>query len=311
MWGTNMFEKLKNRYIIKGTVILDTALHIGSGQSSFEIDALVIKDAHGKPYIPGSSFKGSLRSTIERIVPNLNGFRTCALIKNANLFSIDAGFEDDLNKNNITDRLDDVFKTNGFSLSKEVAVAKIKDGKWIITDDENGGVYTVMKEDETLNIVPICDTCNLFGSTVVASKVKIPDLYVVGAHVGLFEKRDGVSIDRDTETAVEGAKFDYEVVPSQAVFELEMICENLDKRNKFLLSIGLREMQSGIVPLGGNKTRGLGAFRLVLKEISHLNFENKESLVNYLTSQELEQVEPENFIKEGIKTLLDGGEDDA
>lgn len=113
-----MFEKLKNRYVLKGRVILDAALHIGSGQSSFEIDALVIKDAHGKPYIPGSSFKGILRSTVERIVPNLDGFRTCALIKNANQFSIDAGFEDDLNKDNISERLEEVFKTNGFSLSK-------------------------------------------------------------------------------------------------------------------------------------------------------------------------------------------------
>jgi CRISPR/Cas system CSM-associated protein Csm3 (group 7 of RAMP superfamily) len=40
-----MFEKLKNRYIIKGKVVMDTGLHIGSGDDSFETDALVIKDS--------------------------------------------------------------------------------------------------------------------------------------------------------------------------------------------------------------------------------------------------------------------------
>ena len=41
-----MFEKLENRYVIKGKVVMDTALHIGSGEDSFETNALVIKDAY-------------------------------------------------------------------------------------------------------------------------------------------------------------------------------------------------------------------------------------------------------------------------
>jgi CRISPR-associated RAMP protein (TIGR02581 family) len=263
-----MFEKLKSRYIIKGKIVMDTGLHIGSGEDSFETDALVIKDAHGKPYIPGSSFKGILRSTVERIVPNLDGFRTCALIKGANCATVNEAKKDQ-------------FKAR-------------------LEGDEEGNPLDL-----------ICDTCKLFGSTVVSSKIKIPDLYVSEPWVESFEKRDGVGIDRDTETAVEGVKFDYEVVPSQTCFELEMIGENLDERDNFLLALGLGEMQSGMVTLGGNKSRGLGAFRLVIEEVAHLDFENKQSLVNYLTSQELKKIEPSEFVKECLKTFLKGGEDDA
>ncbi len=263
-----MFERLKNRYLLKGIVILDTALHIGSGQSSFETDALVIKDAHEKPYIPGSSFKGALRSTVERLVPNIAGLRTCALIKDADCATVN--------------------------------VEKMDQFKRRLNGEEKGDPIEL-----------ICDTCKLFGSTAIASKVKIPDLYVSEPYIGIFERRDGVGIDRDTETAAEGAKFDYEVVPSQTGFGFEMICENLDKRDKFFLALGLREMQSGTVSLGGNTSRGLGAFRLVINEVECLDFEDKKSLVDYLISQKLIKIEPAVFIKESLKTFLEGGEVNA
>jgi CRISPR-associated RAMP protein (TIGR02581 family) len=263
-----MFERLKNRYLFKGIVILDTALHIGSGQSSFETDALVIKDAHEKPYIPGSSFKGTLRSTVERMVPNIPGLKTCALIEGADCATVN------------NDKMDQ-FKRR------------------------------LKGEDKGDPLELVCDTCKVFGSTVIASKVKIPDLYVSEPYIGLFERRDGVGIDRDTETAAEGAKFDYEVVSSQTGFEFEMICENFDKQDKFLLALGLREMESKMVSLGGNTSRGLGAFRLVINEVTYLDFEDKKSLVDYLTSQELKKIEPADFIKESLKTFLAGSEVNA
>ena len=263
-----MFEKLNNRYILTGRVIMDTALHIGSGDSSFEIDAAVIKDAYGKPFIPGSSFKGILRSTVEKIIPNIPGLTTCALIDGADCATV--------NETKMT-----LFK------------ARLK-------GDEKGDPFEL-----------ICDTCKCFGSTAAASKVKIPDLYVSEPYIGIFEIRDGVGIDRDTETAVDGAKFDYEVVPSQTEFEFEMIGENLDDQDKFLLALGLREMQSGVISLGGNTSRGLGAFSLAIDNVSCLNFKNKKSVIDYLTSQKLDPIDPEKFIEEWMKTYLKTGENNA
>lgn len=58
----------RGKYIIKCDLKLLTGLHIGKGQNSLEIggvDNSVVKDAYGKPYIPGSSLKGKMRSLME------------------------------------------------------------------------------------------------------------------------------------------------------------------------------------------------------------------------------------------------------
>ncbi|UOD33967.1 type III-A CRISPR-associated RAMP protein Csm3 [Deferribacteraceae bacterium V6Fe1] len=54
---------------ITGKIILESGLHIGAGDSEMHIggvDNPVIKDAiSGRPYIPGSSIKGKIRSLLE------------------------------------------------------------------------------------------------------------------------------------------------------------------------------------------------------------------------------------------------------
>ena len=57
----------KGKYFVKADIVLKTGLHIG-GEENMEIggiDKTVIKDALGRPYIPGSSLKGKLRSLME------------------------------------------------------------------------------------------------------------------------------------------------------------------------------------------------------------------------------------------------------
>ena len=54
---------------IKGTIKLESGLHIGGGDDTMKIggiDNQVIKDTNrGEPYIPGSSLKGKMRSLLE------------------------------------------------------------------------------------------------------------------------------------------------------------------------------------------------------------------------------------------------------
>jgi len=60
--------KLIGKLILEGTVCCETGLHIGAGKGSLEIggaDNPVVKDAFGRPYIPGSSLRGRLRSLLE------------------------------------------------------------------------------------------------------------------------------------------------------------------------------------------------------------------------------------------------------
>lgn len=69
--GIEMVDlKFKGKYIIKSKIEVLTGLHIGASNSNFEIggvDNPVIKDVLGRPYIPGSSLKGKLRSLLETI----------------------------------------------------------------------------------------------------------------------------------------------------------------------------------------------------------------------------------------------------
>ncbi|ADL43505.1 CRISPR-associated RAMP protein, Csm3 family [Caldicellulosiruptor obsidiansis OB47] len=59
---------LKGKYVVTCKIKAVTGLHIGEGNNSLEIggiDNSVIKDAEGKPYIPGSSLKGKMRALME------------------------------------------------------------------------------------------------------------------------------------------------------------------------------------------------------------------------------------------------------
>jgi CRISPR-associated protein Csm3 len=59
--------KLIETKIVKGTITLETGLHIGGAKSSLDIGGLdtpVVKTPEGLPYIPGSSLKGKIRSLL-------------------------------------------------------------------------------------------------------------------------------------------------------------------------------------------------------------------------------------------------------
>jgi CRISPR-associated protein Csm3 len=61
--------QLIGKLILEGELHCETGLHVGAGKGSLEIggsDNPVIKDAFGRPYVPGSSLRGKLRSLLEQ-----------------------------------------------------------------------------------------------------------------------------------------------------------------------------------------------------------------------------------------------------
>lgn len=61
--------KFIGKLILEGELHCETGLHIGAGKGSLEIggaDNPVVKDAFGRPYIPGSSLRGKMRVLLER-----------------------------------------------------------------------------------------------------------------------------------------------------------------------------------------------------------------------------------------------------
>jgi CRISPR-associated protein Csm3 len=61
--------KLVGKLILEGELHCQTGLHVGAGKGSLEIggaDNPVVKDAFGRPYVPGSSLRGRLRALLEQ-----------------------------------------------------------------------------------------------------------------------------------------------------------------------------------------------------------------------------------------------------
>src|SRR5438309_5895095 len=61
--------KLIGKLILEGEMSCETGLHVGAGKGSLEIggsDNPVVKDAFGRPYVPGSSLRGKIRSLLEQ-----------------------------------------------------------------------------------------------------------------------------------------------------------------------------------------------------------------------------------------------------
>lgn len=60
--------RLAGKLIVDASLVCLTGLHIGAGKGSLEIggaDNPVVKDAFGRPVVPGSSLRGRLRSLLE------------------------------------------------------------------------------------------------------------------------------------------------------------------------------------------------------------------------------------------------------
>lgn len=226
------YDVLKNRIILKGYLQLLTGLHIGCGRATEAgaSDSPVIKDFLGRPFIPGSSFKGVLRSSIESFLRSLSS-------------------------------------KEGKSLACDIT----DNATLCITNERKKDIIKGIDPDREL-WEESCWACQLFGSPWLASRLNILDMPLADEEFRpeLISIRDGVVIDRETETAAKGKKYDYEVVPAYTRFQLEIILENPAEYQMGLLVMGLDFLHKGVTLLGGNKSRGLGRAKVVLEEIQEI-----------------------------------------
>lgn len=271
-----MFDTFKNRLEITGTLWTVTAIRISAGRSTEPIgsDLPVIKDALGQPLIPGSSFKGALRSRLESF---LRGIDLSLAEDPANFTSPD--------------------KTNQIKALKE----KHKDDDSALTQA----------------LIDITDDISrLFGAPWIASKFQVRDLTVLPDYwFGQYQERDGVAIDRDTETAAEGKLYDYQVVPAGTPFEFKAIVENAENWELGLLMIGLHQFETEQIPLGGGRSRGLGVVKLEIDKMNWFdardekdpNKTDAEKLLNYLkqlVNNNLTYVDAQSLKKEWTEALI-------
>lgn len=247
-----MFQ-LKKKIRLTASLVFDTAWRIGSGREGQTMSNLgVMIDSNGQPILPGSSLKGKLRSTCE-VLAHALGLSACML-------------------NHAASRVSCTSDPNHYSkfLRKSYQKALEKDLQtrldWI--------------NDNT------CDVCKLFGSAVQTSRLRLSD-GKLEAWASVMQVRDGVVIDRDSRTAVDNLKYDYEVVPPDSQFELCIDLENPTDSDLALVGAALFEWCAGS-SIGGFTSRGLGRFHLKNIKLSGVDMSDSEQLVNFLTKTDAE-----------------------
>ena len=339
-----MFDIFKNRLELTGTLTTVTALRISAGRSSEPIgsDLPVIKDALGKPFIPGSSFKGAMRSRLESFLRGIVGnnrklvanpaiedewsltskelrkikglnfeqliiLHQLRVIEDFQNLSVEELIEYIQDKNLLPEdeqkeqilkikqfnleqliTWQQVWKTENFiNLSFEEVIQCLQD-EHLLPEDELKKMKEKYNHDFALTSVIKQNTdlvSSLFGSPWIASKFQVRDLTVVeDTWFGQYQERDGVSIDRDTETAADGKLYDFQVVPAGTQFEFKAIVENTEEWELGLLMIGLHQFETEQIPLGGGRSRGLGVVKLDIGEMLWFDYppDQPHLLLDYL-----------------------------
>lgn len=268
------------RYCFTGTLTLKSGLHIGSGWvKGSPSDSPVIRTPDGKPFIPGSSFKGAFRSLVEKMAIAA-GAKSCQLMDGQGCIGPQGETQKKFNRENDLDKLPD-----------EAVLELLDKG--------------------------LCDTCKLFGSPYTASRIIFSDLYPIDAEYAdtMIQIRDGVAIDRDSEKAVDKLKYDYEVVAPAQQFEVEIWLEDPDDLDLALTCLGINEFVGGRGYLGGNRSRGLGNCQidnLKVYELDLITTDDAEEkgvrLKKYLLGTTLEEKmerepDPQGFLNKGIMHL--------
>ncbi|MDM8537374.1 CRISPR-associated RAMP protein Csx7, partial [Desulfobacterales bacterium HSG17] len=259
---------------ITGNLVFDTAFHIGSGkEGEGSSDMGVLIDPDGIPILPGSTLKGNFRAFAERLSQYL-GMKSCLL---------------DSDLSGIKCVSDEKYRTNN-------------DGKKISVYEEFKELKT---EKQKLEWLPkhTCNVCQLFGSPLQASRIFFSDGNLEQGGDSILI-RDGVCIDRDTETARHGAKYDFEVVPKGAVFSISIDIENPEDNDLALVAAALGEWENGF-RLGGFTSRGLGKVRLTDKKIEAVDYKDPDALLNYLISKKMQKADEllENSLINALSAL--------
>ncbi|MBZ5534278.1 MAG: CRISPR-associated RAMP protein [Acidobacteriia bacterium] len=248
------FLSLQSRYVVEGTLKSMAAMHVGSGLEGVNSDAAWMRDAAGI-FIPGSSLRGVMRSTLERILQSVRPERGCVL------FLTDSG-----------SRCATACEAERTKLEKLPEAERLKK---IYAGD-------------------LCDICLLFGSPLLASRLRVSDSRPGKAVEP--QPRHGVGIDRDTETAREKIKFDFEALEAGPRFGFRIELENARPQDFALLGILLIEMQSTGLWVGGKKSRGLGHCVLEPEyRVSHFDNDGPFKLPEYLKTGQLKKFETKDF----------------
>ncbi len=233
--------RLSHRHTLRAELVTRTALHVGTSEAARQMaatDLPVARDGRGSPYIPGSSFRGALRSGLEALLRGVarEGQRVC-----------------------------DPF------VREELRGGEVDEATWSCGDrvrKERADRQIAEQEAFDLAWERSCAVCRLFGHLFLASRVRVADLFMLAeADDSSTYIRDGVGLDRDLRTAARAILYNFEAVPAATRFGLRLEIDNTADHELGLLMIGLDLFNEGFARVGGKGSRGLGAVEVEGLEI--------------------------------------------
>ena len=277
---------IEKRLILRGTMMARTGLRVGADRliDDAASDLPVMRDARGLPYIPGSSFKGSLRSAVEAMLRGATDpGRWVKETPPQTPWSCDPSAKDND---------DDQRDADAPCLNKE----------WIKKLKEKEGQDNDLDFDLAWD--HSCSICRVFGNNELGGRVLFADMPLVYDPEDIIPIEVRVAIERDTLTAKDGAKYDYEVVPAGTQFELEIVLDNPDELSTGLLVAGLEAFNEGHARIGGFASRGLGRVDIKVDVVK------ERTALDMLTGKKGEQRDWAEFKEEALKKMgemLSGG----
>ena len=178
--SANDFDRFRGRLEVYGRLTTVTPLRIATGDNDDLTgpDITVVKDALGRPFVPGSSFKGVLRASVEGLLRAIDPTKACLCVTRDAKPDKDAPEailptpstcpttmnDDDLTalRNQVADELKLRRKYKDLPVAQRQLV------------------------DDKLYLEHTCRVCQVFGSPGLASKVRVPDMALIGAWYGPY-----------------------------------------------------------------------------------------------------------------------------
>jgi len=235
LWLSNQYSFRMFR--LTGVVRIEEPLRIGAGKGeglTSLTDLPILKISVGEeevPVIPGSSWKGVIRSRVEAYL-RTHGKHVCG-----------GPGDTCMDRDKLGKRIEMLQKS---------------------PSEENRIRIIEMLSQE------LCMACKIFGAPSYASKVFISDSFPVkmgdrrAFSVGI---KPGIAIDRRTGAARRGAFYHVEFIEPGSLFTFEIVCRNLPNYALGLIAKAILDLNSGLLRLGGFKTRGFG--RISFPELRH------------------------------------------
>ena len=233
------FSVFKNKYFIEGDLVVLTALHIGSGKEEAEHDAPFMKE-DGNFYIPGSSFRGYLRTKLERFLLDENNFK----------------FKDKKSQDllNMADVLLLFGYTNLFSDKENTAEIVIRVQRKLSFEEKEKDSFSSM-----------------------AGRIHIADMPITSDVNSV--RRDGIKIDRNTGATEASAKFDYDIIPAGSKFKFTIELENVEPYQLDLIALALKDIYDEGDLFGGKLSRGIGKCKLENLKIQYVDKNNLKKYI--------------------------------